>query len=348
MTHTVYISDDYDLKETMDNISAKLTERGIQVIRGPKTIKGIKLVIPPEEYKKYFADAEVALFSSRSVCPAELISYAPKLRGLVCPTIGTESLDMKTANERGIIVGNGACPENYLGMAEANVLLTLMLMYNPNKCIEIVKKNLPKPVESQHWAHLLWKKTIGVIGFGRIGRAYAERLKNFDLRILVYDPYVKAGAIPPYATLTDMDTLLAESDLVDVFLPVNDETRDMVNYEFLSKMKPSAYFINTSRGQLVDEDGICRVLREKRIAGAALDTYKVEPLPMDSPLREFDNLILTPHLIGHTLENQLVFADIGVENITRILNGELPLYCVNPKTEERWRERLAILDKTKS
>lgn len=347
MTHTVYISDDYDLQETMDNISAKLTESGIRVIRGPKTIKGKKLVLPPEEYETYFAEAEVALFSSRSVCPAELIRYAPKLRGLVCPTIGTESLDMKTANEQGIIVGNGACPENYLGMAEANILLTLMLMYNPNKSIEILKRNLLKPVESQHWAHLLWKKTIGVIGFGRIGSAYIERLKNFDLRILVYDPYVKEEAIPTYAKMADLDTLLAESDLVDVFLPVNEETRDMINYEFLCKMKPSAYFINTSRGQIVDEDDLCRALREKRIAGAALDTYKVEPLPMDSPLREFDNLILTPHLIGHTLENQLAFADIGVENITRILNGELPLYCVNPKTEERWRERLATLDKSR-
>lgn len=343
MAHTVYISDDYDLQETMDNISARLSERGIRVIRGPKTIKGKKLVIPPEEYEKYFADVEVALFSSRSVCPAELIRCARKLKGLVCPTIGTDSLDMKTANELGIIVGNGACPENYIGMAEANVLLTLMLMYNPKKSMEIVQKNLPKPVESQHWARLLWQKTVGVIGFGRIGRAYIERLRNFDLRILVYDPYVKAEAIPAYAQITDLDTLLRESDLVNVFLPVNEETRDLVNDQFLSKMKPTAYFINTSRGQIVDEEALCRALREKRIAGAALDTFKVEPLPLDSPLREFGNLILTPHLIGHTLENQLAFADIGVENITRILKDELPLYCVNPQTEQRWRERLATL-----
>jgi len=343
MPRTVYISDDYDLQETMDNISAKLTERGIRVIRGPKTIRGKKLVIPPEEYEKYFADAEVAMFSSRSVCPAELIRFASKLKGLVCPTIGTESLDLKTADELGIIVGNGACPENYIGMAEANVLLTLMVMYNPIKCMEVLQKNLPKPVESQHWQRLLWKKTVGVIGFGRIGRAYTERLQNFDLKILVYDPYVKEEALPPYVKMADLDTLLAQSDVVDIFLPVNDQTRDMVNYEFLCKMKPSAYFINTSRGQIVDEDGLCRALREKRIAGAALDTFKVEPLPLDSPLREFDNLILTPHLIGHTLENQLAFADIGVENIIRILNGELPLYCVNPQTEGKWRERLASL-----
>ena len=345
MIRTVYISDDYELKETIVNMSAKLTERGIRVIHGPKTIMGKKLVIPPEEYEKYFADAEVAVFSSRSVCPAELIRYAPKLRGLVCPTIGTDSLDMKTADELGIIVGNGACPENYIGMAEANVLLTLMLMYNPMRSMDILEKDLPKPVESQHWAHLLWKKTIGVIGFGRIGRAYSERLKNFDIRILAYDPFIKPETLPPYVEFADLDTLLAESDLVDVFLPVNDETRNMVNYEFLCKMKPSAYFINTSRGQIVDEDDFCHALREKRIAGAALDTYKIEPLPADSPLRGFDSLILTPHLIGHTLENQLAFADIGVENITRILNGEMPLYCANPKTEGQWRERLTTLDK---
>lgn len=340
MSHTVYISDDYDLQETVTNIGRKLEEKGIRVIRGPKTVKGIKLEVSPEEYPKYFEDVEVALFSSRSRCPGELIRWCPKLRGLVVPTIGAESIDLKTANELAIPVANGACPENYIGMAEANVLLTLMLMYDPVRSADVLRKNLPKPTESQHWAHLLWKRTVGIVGLGRIGRAYAERLQGWEVRILAYDPYTKPQSVPDYIELVDLDTLLRESDVVDTFLVVTDETRDMINYEFFCKMKPTAYFINTSRGQVVDEDGLCRALKENRIAGVGLDTYKTEPLPADSPLRQFDNIFLTPHLIGHTYECQMRFADLAVENIMALLEGRDPVYCVNPDVLPRWHERV--------
>lgn len=339
MPYTVYISDDYDLKETIENIGKKLEEKGVRVIRGPRTVKGIKLEIDPKDYPKYFAEAEVALFSSRSRCPGQLIRWCPKLRGLVVPTIGSESIDLKTANELNIPVANGACPENYIGVAEANVLLTLMLLYDPNRSADVLRKNLPKPTESQTWARQLWKRTVGIVGLGRIGRAYAQRLQGWDVRMIAYDPYVKPETVPDYIELVDLDTLLKESDIVDTFLVVTDETRDMADYDFFCKMKPTAYFINTSRGQIVEEDGLCRALSEKRIAGAGLDTFKTEPLPQDSPLRKFDNVFLTPHLIGHTYECQMKFADLAVENIMALLEGRDPVYCVNPAVLPEWRKQ---------
>jgi D-3-phosphoglycerate dehydrogenase len=118
----------------------------------------------------------------------------------------------------------------------------------------------------------------------------------------------------------------------------------MIDAEQLALMKPSAYLVNTGRGAVIDEAALVAALRARRIMGAALDTFEAEPLPGDSPLRALDNVILTPHCVGHTVEG---FAELGpamVENIERILAGELPLYCKNPEAEAAWRERLRRLD----
>ena len=117
----------------------------------------------------------------------------------------------------------------------------------------------------------------------------------------------------------------------------------MVDARALALMTPDAYLLNLARGDLVDEAAVERALRERRIAGAALDVFQVEPLPVDSPLRTLDNAILTPHLVGHTRELYEALAPAALENITRILRGELPLYCKNPQTEGRWRERRAAV-----
>jgi D-3-phosphoglycerate dehydrogenase len=108
-------------------------------------------------------------------------------------------------------------------------------------------------------------------------------------------------------------------------------------------MKPSAYLVNTSRGEAIDEAALYRALKEKRIAGAALDSFAVEPLPDDSPLRQLDNVILTPHMVGHTQDVFASFPPAAVENITRILRGEPPLYCKNPEIIPAWKRRLANL-----
>jgi len=115
----------------------------------------------------------------------------------------------------------------------------------------------------------------------------------------------------------------------------------MLGERELALMKPSAYLVNTSRGEAIDEGALYRALKEKRIAGAALDSFTVEPLPDDSPLRGLDNVILTPHMVGHTQDVFASFPPAAVENITRILSGEPPLYCKNPEIIPAWRRRLA-------
>lgn len=338
--YTVFIADDYKIPEIMDEIAVRLEEKGIHVIRGPKTKKGKRLMYPNESLEELFGNADVAMFSSRSICDNRIIEMAPKLRGIVNPTIAVDTIDVKLATEKGILVGNGAIPENYIEMSEATVMLMLMLMYDPFKSMRLLREDLPEPSLHEHWARMMYKKTVGLLGLGRIGREVADRLAAWNMDIIAYDPYIDRKNVPDYIEMVDLDTLYARSDILGVFLIVTDETRGMINEEAFGKMKDGVRFVNTSRGQVVDEDALAEALKSGKVASAALDTFQVEPLPKDSPLRKMDNVILTPHIVGHALECQLKLPEAAVENIMNILDGVPPKYLVNPGALEKFQERI--------
>jgi len=338
--HTVFLCHDYTMVEILDEIARRLAALDIAVIRGPETIPGKKLVYPRERYGELFSRAEVMMFSARSICSREMLLAAPQLRGIVNPTIGLETVDLEACNELGIIVGHGATPENFTSMVESTVMLMLMLMYKPRATEEVLRGTRPRPKPSDAWARMLFGRTVGLVGLGRIARGVAERLKGFGVRILAHDPFVKADAVSAGIELTDLDTLLESSDIVSLHVSITSSARGLIDERALALMKPTAYLVNTSRGEAIDEAALYRALKEKRIAGAALDTFVVEPLPRESPLRELDNVILTPHMVGQTQETFASLPPVAVENITRVLRGELPLYCKNPEIAPAWRARL--------
>ncbi len=345
MSHTVFICHDYMLVEVLDEIQARLEQSGIEVLRGPQTAPGKKLVYSKESYTELFGRAEVMMFSSRSICSREIMLAAPRLRGIVNPTIGLETVDLAAANELGIIVGHGATPENFVGMAEATVMLILMLMYQPRETEAVLRdrRRRPRSTPKDVWARMLRGRTVGLVGLGRIARGVVERLSGFGVNLVACDPFVGRDQAPEGVKMTDLDTLLRSSDIVAVLVSITPESRGMLGERELALMKPSAYLVNTSRGEAIDEAALYRALREKRIAGAALDSFAVEPLPDDSPLRQLDNVILTPHMVGHTQDAFVSFPPAAVENITRILRGERPLYCKNPEVIPAWQRRLANL-----
>jgi len=343
--HTVFICHDYMLVEVLDEIESRLAQSGIEVLRGPQTAPGKKLVYPKERHAELFGHTEVMMFSSRSICSREVMLAAPRLRGIVNPTIGLETVDLAAANELGVIVGHGATSENFLGMAEATVMLILMLMYNPRASEEVLRgrRQRPKPTANDAWARMLRGRTVGLVGLGRIARGVVERLSGFGVNLVAFDPFVGQDKAPAGVKMTDLDTLLRSSDVVAMLVSITPESRGMLGERELALMKPSAYLVNTSRGEAVDEGALYRALKEKRIAGAALDSFTVEPLPDDSPLRGLDNVILTPHMVGHTQDVFASFPPAAVENITRILRGEAPLYCKNPEIIPAWKRRVAGL-----
>ena len=176
---TVFICSDFMLDYVLDGLSAKLEQAGIEVIRGEAPKPGVKLKYAPDA----LARAEVAMFSSRNVATREIMQFAPRLRGIVNPTIGLDTVDLQAAAELGIIVGHGATPENFNGIAEATVLLMLMLMYNPDATREVMhgKRTRPAPTPESAWARLMMRRTVGLVGFGRIARTRKPRRCCHDI-----------------------------------------------------------------------------------------------------------------------------------------------------------------------
>ena len=341
----VFLTRDHVLEQILDDLALDLSALGIRVIRGPESRPGEKTLYPPEDWPRLFGKTDVAVFTSRGIASAELMRASPRLRGIVNVAIGLETVDLKAADELGIIVGHGAVPENYLGMAEAAVMLILNLRYQLRATEQVLRGQRQRPParpEAQH-ARMLYRSTVGMLGFGRIAGAVANRLRPFGVTMISHSPTTRPDRFPEDVTQVDFDTLMRKSDIVAIFAESNSNTRGMIGKRALSLMKPTAYLLNVARGDLLDEAAVERALRERRIAGAALDVSQVEPLPMDSPLRTLDNAILTPHMVGHTLELYEALAPAALENITRILRGDLPLYCKNPHIEQKWRERLALL-----
>jgi len=174
--------------------------------------------------------------------------------------------------------------------------------------------------------------TIGLVGLGAVGREVAARLVPFKARILAYDPYVTAP--PAGVVLTDLDDLLARADMVSLHAPVTPDTMGLLSAERLARLKPTAYVVNTARAALTDEDALFDMLRAGRIAGAALDVLAMEPLQPDNRFLGLDNVIITPHIGGATIDVTRHQSDIVVEAVERHLRGERPRWVANPAVYE--------------
>lgn len=171
-------------------------------------------------------------------------------------------------------------------------------------------------------------KTVGLIGFGRTGRAVAKRLRGFDVRLIATDPYITLSEQEKAefgVTLVEKDVLLREADIVSLHIPLTVETRHLIAGPELQRMKREAILVNVSRGGVIDQDAVCEALRERRIMAAALDVYSPEPLPAGHPLTRLDNVVLTPHVAAGTLDAFRAKMRFALGNIARFKGGEEPL-----------------------
>ena len=339
---TIFIGSDFILDDPwLREAGAELANRGFEVIHGPEQRPPVRTQFAPSEWKRLFGTADVIVMTTRSIVSREILTQAAPLRAVVFPTIGTETIDLAAADELGIIVAHGPTPENFNSMAESTVMLLLTLAYDLRAKELILRDNLARPKIMK--AHMLLGKTIGLIGLGRIARGIVERLRGWGVRILAVRRDLNAEPPPAGVEVVSLDELLRQSDFVSIHATLNDETRHMLGAPQLAIMKPTAFLVNTSRGGIVDEVALIEALTLGRIAGAALDAFDIEPLPHDSPLRALDNVILTPHMVSSTREVYEAIPPTLLENIERVMRGEMPLYCRNPWCENAWRLRLAAL-----
>jgi phosphoglycerate dehydrogenase-like enzyme len=324
-----------------DQVTTLLESAGCQVIRGPQPKPPALTVFAREEWPRLFGETDVIVVSPRDFCPREVLAAAPRLRAVVSAVIGVDTIDMDAANELGLIVGYGAMPENYLGVSEATVMLIAALLLDLHGKEALLRTNAPRPAQLK--ARMVRGKTIGLIGMGRTARGVVARLAGWDVTVQAYDHSVPQDQAPQGVRMVDLRTLLTTSDVVSVHVTLTSETWHMLGEAALRCMRPDAYLINTARGGVIDEQALYRVLRSGHLAGAAIDVFEQEPLPLESPLRELSNVILTPHMVGHSQELMAAIPPVAAENTLRVLRGDPPLYVKNPEVLPTWHQRLTAL-----
>jgi D-3-phosphoglycerate dehydrogenase / 2-oxoglutarate reductase len=280
-----------------------LTERPLfEVINAPG--------LTPEQLRVRVRDCDAVIVRSATRIDAGILEAAECLRVVGRAGIGVDNIDVEAATERGIVVLN--TPDaNATTTAELALAHMLSLSRHLIQADRSVREG--QWLRSRFLGSEITGKTVGVIGFGTIGRIVATRCLGLAMRVLAYDPFVTPEAMATIgAESMGLDALLASADYVTLHLPMNDKTRNLISADRLALMKPSARLINCARGGLVDEQGLFEALRTQRIAGAALDVYAQEP-PKDSPLLALDNAVFTPHLGASTEEAQLA-AGVAIAN----------------------------------
>jgi len=291
-----------------------------------------------KELIKMLEDVDAAIITSRARFTQEALLSAPKLK-VVCKEGAKpepQLCDLETCNKKGIVLTYSK-GSNKVSVAEHVITMILSLAKTLNKKQRWIKEGGWKSEEIIGME--LAGKTIGIIGFGLVGTAIAERFQNgWNVRILVYDPYVSKKNIEAFGGIKvdKLETFLKESDFVSVNTILTEETRGMIGESELRIMKPTAYIINTARGAIIDEKALIKALQEKWIAGAGLDVFEIEPPDEDNPLLKMgDNVIVTPHAAFNTyeaIERERVWA---AEEVARVLHREEPKWAINPEVLKR-------------
>ena len=274
------------------------------------------------------ADALVVSFSPVT---RGFMSAAEGLKAVVRTGVGYDVIDVPAATELGVIVVN--IPDIWVREV-ANHALALLLAWN-RKLID-----LDRQVRAGVWAGgipgertgSLHGETVGIVGLGNIGTAFARRVASLEMKVIACDPYVEAARFAALGVeRVSLEALAERSDYVSVHTLLNAETRHLIGEKFFRRMKPTAILINTSRGPVVDEAALARALEQKRLAGAALDVWEQEPVAGDNPLLEMDNVIATPHAAYFSSAAVAAVPRRCGEEIARVLTGERPLTVVNPE-----------------
>jgi D-3-phosphoglycerate dehydrogenase len=262
---------------------------------------------------------------------AFVIGAANRLKVIARYGVGVDRVDVKAATKKGIVVTNtpGA---NSVAVAELTVALMLALGRQLCKADQATRRG--------QWPRFsgvgLRGKTVGLVGFGAIGREVATRLKGFGIRILVSDPYVKREMVEGRGVeLVSLDELLALSDFVSLHASLNPATAGMVDQSFFRKMKTGSFLVNTARGELIDEPALNHALLEGHLRGAALDCFSKEPPDADNPLLQLPQVMVTPHTGSHTDEAMNTMGWMSLQACMAVLRGERPPRIVNPEVYEK-------------
>ncbi|MGM0785349.1 MAG: 2-hydroxyacid dehydrogenase [Pseudomonadota bacterium] len=290
-------------------------------------------------FRAALADAHGLIGSSMSITP-ELLDAAPQLEAIATISVGYDNYPVDELTRRGILLCN--TPDVLTETtADTGFALIMATCRRVVELAEFVKRgDWQTSIGPEHFGSDVHGKTLGMIGFGRIGAAVARRgALGFGMKVR----YAMASPKPALETelgaeRRELDALLAEADIVCVTVPLTAETTHLIDAHAFAQMKPSAIFVNIARGKVVDESALIEALEMGRIRAAGLDVFEQEPLSPESPLPYMTNVVALPHIGSATFETRTAMAQRAVDNLTRALNGERPISLVN---EAAWEQHQA-------
>jgi phosphoglycerate dehydrogenase-like enzyme len=301
---------------------------------------GFEIIYPAAECNTMQADNLMPLLAEADAMLASVEKMTPdvlaktKLRAIARMGVGYDSIDIPAATERGIAVTitPGTLEES---VAEHTIALLLGVSRG------LVQRD--KEVRRGCWTRKpmprMAGKTFGIVGLGRIGRAVAAKAQGLGMKTIAFDPFANADAAKRInATLMPLDELLKTADVVSLHTTTTPETTNLINRRTLALMKPDAILINTGRGALVDEDALCEALDRGHLFGAGLDVFKTEPLPLDSRLLNYDNVLVCTHMGGLDAESTVAMANLAAQCIADLYQGRWPEACIiNRELEGRYK-----------
>jgi len=256
----------------------------------------------------------------------KVIAKAENLKVIAKHGVGVDTIDVDAATKHGVVVSKtvGANSSSVADFAIGLMLSTARQI--PRMDAEVKQGEWPKYVGTE-----LWKKTLGIIGLGHIGKAVAKRAAGFDMKLLAYEPYPDHDFVTRHhIELASVNRILEEADFITIHVPLSESTANMIGREELKKMKNTAFLVNTARGGIIDEDALYDALENNVIAGAAIDAFSEEP-PGHTKLLNAKGMVATPHAAAYTNESLNRMSLMCADSICRVLHGEQPEFVVNPE-----------------
>ncbi len=287
------------------------------------TLESLPADISEADFIDRAADADGAIVAFNPMTEA-VFSSLPNLKVVSKHGVGVDNIDLAAAQRYGVRITNVPAANRH---AVADFTFALLLS---------LARDLPRvdaATRAGEWPRCfgsdVHSMTLGIVGIGSIGQAVAKRAAGFEMRVLAYDPFANPEAVAALGVeLVDLDTLCREADFLTLHVGLSEQTHHLINTERLALMKPTAMLINAARGGIVDEQALYESLKEKRLAGAAIDAFEQEPLT-SSPLYTLDNVIVSAHIAGYTENALTTLSTTCVEDVLAVLRGEEPKHPVN-------------------
>lgn len=308
-------------------VSEPINAKGIELLKDK-----VQFIFAPDTKKdtalRLITDAHAAILRATTVFDREVIERGAGLKIIARTGVGVDNVDLRFAAQKGILVCN--TPGTNDNTVAEHVLSLVLAMAKQVFLMD-------KAVRTQQWGQRFSSrqidikgKTLGIIGFGKTGKATARLACSIGMKVQVYDPFIPEQERTACFVETP-DPIFSQSDFVSLHCPATSETKGFVNQKYITQMKKGAYLINASRGELVNDDDLVASLCRNDIAGAALDVFREEPLPAGSPYLQLDNVILSPHVAGSTRESNERIAMSAAQAVLDVLNGKMPAHVCNLK-----------------